>query len=225
MITFLFLCLSSSFLSFLWPPQILKKISMYIQEQNEKIYAPRGLILTDPIERGMRVVSFANSPGWFSALRYAFLNRWHHHKLWTLMTYPVCLLKRLCSFSCHLKLRYFPLDMFSFQFWLTQKKNRKMVYIWFGTAWCQSTLLWLCVFYSFQSRKSHFHKSHVLYKEYHFTFSRSAEVTVWYVDIKQRGKSALFVGVSFHFPAWLGNCVRPKSAWGQTWLETLCLCD
>ncbi len=47
--------------SLLWPPQILKKISMYIQEQNEKIYAPRGLLLTDPIERGMRVVSFANT--------------------------------------------------------------------------------------------------------------------------------------------------------------------
>lgn len=119
----------------------------------------------------------------------------------------------------------FPWTCFPFNSDLHKKKNRKMVYIWFGTAWCQSTLLWLCVFYSFQSRKSHFHKSHVLYKEYHFTFSRSAEVTVWYVDIKQRGKSALFVGVSFHFPAWLGNCVRPKSAWGQTWLETLCLCD
>lgn len=38
--------------------QVLKKISSYIQEQNEKIYAPRGLLLTDPIERGMRVVSF-----------------------------------------------------------------------------------------------------------------------------------------------------------------------
>ena len=38
--------------------QVLKKISGYIQEQNEKIFAPRGLLLTDPIERGMRVVSF-----------------------------------------------------------------------------------------------------------------------------------------------------------------------
>ena len=38
--------------------QVLKKISSYIQEQNEKIYTPRGLLLTDPIERGMRVVSF-----------------------------------------------------------------------------------------------------------------------------------------------------------------------
>ncbi|KFV96977.1 Golgin subfamily A member 7B, partial [Fulmarus glacialis] len=28
----------------------------YEKEQNEKIYAPRGLLLTDPLERGMRVV-------------------------------------------------------------------------------------------------------------------------------------------------------------------------
>lgn len=128
MITFLFLCLSSSFLSFLWLPQILKKISMYIQEQNEKIYAPRGLLLTDPIERGMRVVSFTNGPGWFSVLRYAFLKCWHNHKLWTLMTYPVCLLKRLCSFSCLFKLRYFPMTMFSFQFWLPQKTERWFIF-------------------------------------------------------------------------------------------------
>lgn len=40
--------------------QVLKKISKYIQEQNEKIYAPRGLLLTDPLERGMRVVSFGH---------------------------------------------------------------------------------------------------------------------------------------------------------------------
>lgn len=42
--------------------QVLKKISKYIQEQNEKIYAPRGLLLTDPLERGMRVVS--SVAGW-----------------------------------------------------------------------------------------------------------------------------------------------------------------
>lgn len=34
------------------------------------------------------------------------------------------------------------------------KKISKMVYICFGTAWCQSTLLWLCAFYLFQSGKS-----------------------------------------------------------------------
>lgn len=39
------------------PSQVLKKISKYIQEQNEQVYAPRGLLLTDPVERGMRVVS------------------------------------------------------------------------------------------------------------------------------------------------------------------------
>lgn len=37
--------------------QVLKKIARYIRDQNEKIYAPRGLLLTDPIERGLRVVS------------------------------------------------------------------------------------------------------------------------------------------------------------------------
>ncbi|ELK28834.1 Golgin subfamily A member 7 [Myotis davidii] len=35
---------------------VLRKVSKYIQEQNEKIYAPQGLLLTDPIERGLRVV-------------------------------------------------------------------------------------------------------------------------------------------------------------------------
>uniref|UniRef100_A0A8Q3WLN5 Golgin subfamily A member 7 n=20 Tax=Eutheria TaxID=9347 RepID=A0A8Q3WLN5_HUMAN len=35
--------------------KVLKKVSKYIQEQNEKIYAPQGLLLTDPIERGLRV--------------------------------------------------------------------------------------------------------------------------------------------------------------------------
>lgn len=57
-----------------------------------------------------------------------FLNCWHHHKLWTLMTFPVCLLKRLCSFRCHFKLRYFPMPMFSFQFWLPQKTKRWFIF-------------------------------------------------------------------------------------------------
>uniref|UniRef100_A0A667XQL0 Golgin A7 family member B n=1 Tax=Myripristis murdjan TaxID=586833 RepID=A0A667XQL0_9TELE len=48
----IFLCMETRY------EKVLKKISGYIQEQNEKIYAPRGLLLTDPIERGMRVVSF-----------------------------------------------------------------------------------------------------------------------------------------------------------------------
>lgn len=41
----------------LLPCKVLKKIANYIQDQNDKIYAPRGLLLTDPIERGLRVVS------------------------------------------------------------------------------------------------------------------------------------------------------------------------
>uniref|UniRef100_A0A674A193 Golgin A7 family member B n=1 Tax=Salmo trutta TaxID=8032 RepID=A0A674A193_SALTR len=45
---FIFLCMETHY------EKMLKKISGYIQEQNEKLYAPRGLLLTDPIERGMR---------------------------------------------------------------------------------------------------------------------------------------------------------------------------
>ncbi|XP_058652398.1 golgin subfamily A member 7B isoform X1 [Onychostoma macrolepis] len=65
----IFLCMETRY------EKILKKISMYIQEQNEKIYAPRGLLLTDPIERGMRVVSFANTRVDFLFL---FFKCWHH---------------------------------------------------------------------------------------------------------------------------------------------------
>uniref|UniRef100_A0A8C5RSV7 Golgin subfamily A member 7 n=1 Tax=Laticauda laticaudata TaxID=8630 RepID=A0A8C5RSV7_LATLA len=36
--------------------KVLKKIAKYIQEQNKKIYVPQGLLLTDPIEQGLRVV-------------------------------------------------------------------------------------------------------------------------------------------------------------------------
>uniref|UniRef100_A0A8B9Y6C6 Golgin A7 family member B n=1 Tax=Bos mutus grunniens TaxID=30521 RepID=A0A8B9Y6C6_BOSMU len=49
---FIFLCMETHY------EKVLKKISRYIQEQNEKVFAPRGLLLTDPVERGMRVVSF-----------------------------------------------------------------------------------------------------------------------------------------------------------------------
>ncbi|XP_062256434.1 golgin subfamily A member 7B [Platichthys flesus] len=48
-----FLCMETRY------DKVLKKISGYIQEQNEKIYAPRGLLLTDPIERGMRVLEIS----------------------------------------------------------------------------------------------------------------------------------------------------------------------
>nr|XP_057915139.1 golgin subfamily A member 7B isoform X1 [Doryrhamphus excisus] len=50
----IFLCMETRY------EKVLRKITSYIQEQNEKIYAPRGLLLTDPIERGMRVVSFTH---------------------------------------------------------------------------------------------------------------------------------------------------------------------
>ncbi|KAM4607459.1 golgin subfamily A member 7B-like [Polymixia lowei] len=49
----IFLCLETRY------EKVLKKISGYIQEQNEKIYAPRGLLLTDPIDRGMRVIEIS----------------------------------------------------------------------------------------------------------------------------------------------------------------------
>ncbi|XP_051846557.1 golgin subfamily A member 7-like [Antechinus flavipes] len=46
----LYLCMETHY------EKVLKKISKYIQEQNENIYAPHGLLLTDPIERGLRVI-------------------------------------------------------------------------------------------------------------------------------------------------------------------------
>ncbi|XP_020933200.1 golgin subfamily A member 7 isoform X1 [Sus scrofa] len=52
----IFLCMETHY------EKVLKKVSKYIQEQNEKIYAPQGLLLTDPIERGLRVVSFQSRP-------------------------------------------------------------------------------------------------------------------------------------------------------------------
>ncbi|XP_015489088.1 golgin subfamily A member 7B [Parus major] len=50
---FIFLCMETHY------EKVLKKISKYIQDQNEKIYAPRGLLLTDPLERGMRVIEIS----------------------------------------------------------------------------------------------------------------------------------------------------------------------
>ncbi|XP_036155014.1 golgin subfamily A member 7 isoform X1 [Myotis myotis] len=46
----IFLCMETHY------EKVLRKVSKYIQEQNEKIYAPQGLLLTDPIERGLRVI-------------------------------------------------------------------------------------------------------------------------------------------------------------------------
>ncbi|KAK2513191.1 Golga7 [Columba guinea] len=53
----IFLCMETHY------EKVLKKIAKFIQEQNEKIYAPQGLLLTDPIERGLRVVSFGGFLG------------------------------------------------------------------------------------------------------------------------------------------------------------------
>uniref|UniRef100_A0A3Q1MEI3 Golgin A7 family member B n=2 Tax=Bos TaxID=9903 RepID=A0A3Q1MEI3_BOVIN len=50
---FIFLCMETHY------EKVLKKISRYIQEQNEKVFAPRGLLLTDPVERGMRVIEIS----------------------------------------------------------------------------------------------------------------------------------------------------------------------
>ncbi|XP_059489507.1 golgin subfamily A member 7 [Neocloeon triangulifer] len=42
----------------------LKKIAKFVVEQNERVYVPRGLLLTDPSERGLRVIeiSILNEP-------------------------------------------------------------------------------------------------------------------------------------------------------------------
>merc|ERR1719167_1411891 len=37
----------------------LKKVSRFVHEQNEQVWTKRGLLLTDPIERGLRVVEIS----------------------------------------------------------------------------------------------------------------------------------------------------------------------
>lgn len=37
----------------------LKRIARFIQEQNETVWLPRGLLVIDPVERGLRVVEIA----------------------------------------------------------------------------------------------------------------------------------------------------------------------
>jgi len=37
----------------------LRKVSKFIQEQNERVYKPRGLLLTNPVCRGLRVVEIS----------------------------------------------------------------------------------------------------------------------------------------------------------------------
>lgn len=39
--------------------QCLKKVSKFIAEQNERVYEPRGLKLTDPSSRGLRVIEIS----------------------------------------------------------------------------------------------------------------------------------------------------------------------
>ncbi|KAH0623105.1 hypothetical protein JD844_031067 [Phrynosoma platyrhinos] len=66
-----FLCMETHY------EKVLKKIAKYIQEQNEKIYAPQGLLLTDPIERGLRVAtSVWHSPLDMSRLSAASVNQY-----------------------------------------------------------------------------------------------------------------------------------------------------
>uniref|UniRef100_A0A915JK98 Ras modification protein ERF4 n=1 Tax=Romanomermis culicivorax TaxID=13658 RepID=A0A915JK98_ROMCU len=42
----------------------LKQIAKYLKEENEKIFLPAGLFVTDPIERGLRIIeiSFVDEP-------------------------------------------------------------------------------------------------------------------------------------------------------------------
>ena len=36
--------------------QMMKKVAKYCVEQNERIWSPRGLLITNPVERGLRVI-------------------------------------------------------------------------------------------------------------------------------------------------------------------------
>lgn len=38
--------------------QCLRKVAKFVTEQNDRVYMPRGLVLTSPVDRGLRVVSF-----------------------------------------------------------------------------------------------------------------------------------------------------------------------
>lgn len=46
----LYLCMETHY------EKYLKQAAAYIDEQNETVYVPRGLLITDPIERGLRVI-------------------------------------------------------------------------------------------------------------------------------------------------------------------------
>jgi len=49
----------------------LKKVAKFIVEQNERVYVPRGLLIIDPVERGLRVVSFTKK----LAIKWLILNK------------------------------------------------------------------------------------------------------------------------------------------------------
>ncbi|XP_014250871.1 golgin subfamily A member 7 [Cimex lectularius] len=37
----------------------LRKVAKFVQEQNERVYKPRGLLLTNPVDRGLRVIEIS----------------------------------------------------------------------------------------------------------------------------------------------------------------------
>ena len=43
---------------FFLPLQCLKRLAEYVNEQNQSVFVPRGLMIVNPMERGLRVVSF-----------------------------------------------------------------------------------------------------------------------------------------------------------------------
>ncbi|CAI2737877.1 unnamed protein product, partial [Dicrocoelium dendriticum] len=47
-----FLCIRTHY------EKILKKVTLTVEELNEKLFLPSGLLMIDPSERGLRVVSF-----------------------------------------------------------------------------------------------------------------------------------------------------------------------
>uniref|UniRef100_A0A8C4NCF0 Ras modification protein ERF4 n=2 Tax=Eptatretus burgeri TaxID=7764 RepID=A0A8C4NCF0_EPTBU len=49
----IFMCIDTHY------EKVLNKIAKYIQDQNEKVYAQRGLLLTNPIDRGLRVIEIS----------------------------------------------------------------------------------------------------------------------------------------------------------------------
>ncbi|XP_039300283.1 golgin subfamily A member 7B isoform X2 [Nilaparvata lugens] len=37
----------------------LRKVAKFVAEQNERVYMPRGLLLTNPVDRGLRVIEIS----------------------------------------------------------------------------------------------------------------------------------------------------------------------